>query len=154
MSTTGRVFLTLATLAGLTIYGSSAASAQGVEFFAVLSGGNEVSDAGQAAVGDRNGSGTASVIFSGAAGQICFAILVANIDRPIAAHIHENVAGKNGPIVVPLTAPTTGNPGTSSGCVSGISAALLGRIRSNPTGFYVNVHTTAFSGGAVRGQLF
>jgi hypothetical protein len=90
----GRIFLTLGALAGLSVYGSSAASAQGVQFFAVLSGGNEVSDAGRAAIGDRNGFGTASVIFSGAAGQICFSILVASIDKPTAAHIHENVADR------------------------------------------------------------
>jgi hypothetical protein len=154
MGTVGRIFLTLGALAGLAVYGSSAASAQGVQFFAVLNGGNEVSDAGKAAVGDPNGFGTASVIFSGAAGQICFSILVANIDRPTAAHIHENIAGKNGPVVVPLKAPTSGSPGTSSGCVSGVSAAVLGRIRSDPTRFYVNVHTAAFPNGAVRGQLF
>lgn len=150
-----RVLLSLAAISSLSAYGSSTASAQGVEFFAVLSGGNEVSDTGRAAVGDPNGFGTASVIFPGATGQICFSILVSNLDRPVAAHIHENIAGRNGPIVVPLTpSPATGNPGTSSGCVPGVSAALLGRIRSNPTGFYVNVHTTAFPAGAVRGQLF
>jgi hypothetical protein len=30
---------------------------------------------------------------------------------------------------------------------------LAAEIQANPRGFYANVHTTAFPGGAVRGQL-
>jgi hypothetical protein len=120
----------------------------------VLKGGNEVSPTGQAAAGDLNGSGTASVIVPGA-GQLCFSITVQGIGKPNAAHIHQADAGRNGPIVVPLVPiPGTGNPGTSSGCVSGIAAALLTDIRNNPGKFYVNVHNAAFPLGAVRGQLF
>src|SRR5204863_8100291 len=31
--------------------------------------------------------------------------------------------------------------------------ALLGRLLKNPPGFYVNLHTSVFGGGAIRGQL-
>jgi hypothetical protein len=44
--------------------------------------------------------------------------------------------------------------GTSSGCMGGIAAALISQIRMNPTGFYINVHTSQFPNGAIRGQLF
>jgi hypothetical protein len=146
-------FLISATVAGLALLGSSTATAQGLEHFAVLNGGNEVSPTGQAAAGDANGHGAASVIFIDP-GRICFSILVDDIDTPVAAHIHENVAGKNGPIVVNLIAPGTGNPGASSRCLSGLDPAVVQRIRNAPSNFYVNVHTGAFPAGAVRGQLF
>jgi hypothetical protein len=147
------ISLRLAMLAGLSIAGASAASAQGVEFFAVLSGGNEVAANGQAAAGDAYGHGTASFTFVGS-DRFCYAVIVNAIDRPVAMHIHQAPAGRNGPVVIPLTPPSRGTGGTSSGCVSGISASLLRSIRSTPTGFYLNVHTAAFPDGAVRGQLF
>ena len=145
--------LLTAAVAGLSVLGSLGASAQGVQHFSVLSGGNEVSATGQAAAGDADGHGAASVIFIDN-GRICFSILVDDIDAPVAAHIHENVAGKNGPIVVHLIPPGTGNPGPSSRCISGLDPAIVQRIRRAPSNFYVNVHTGAFPAGAVRGQLF
>jgi len=143
-----------AVLLAQALFGIGAVFAQGIQHFAVLKGGNEVSPTGQAAAGDLDGSGTATVT-SPAAGRLCFSITVQGIGTPTAAHIHQADAGRNGPIVVPLVPiPGTGNPGTSSGCVSGIAAALLTDIRNNPGKFYVNVHNAAFPLGAVRGQLF
>ena len=148
-----RTFLALATVAGLVTLGSSQAAALlKAQFFAVLSGGNEVSAAGQAAAGDPDGYGTASVLVVGN-DRICVSALVNRLDKPTAAHIHEGPAGRNGPIVVPFTPPATGNPGTTTACVT-VSAAVLGRLHATPTGFYINVHTAKFPDGAVRGQLF
>jgi hypothetical protein len=147
------ILLSLTALAGLSLAGASGASAQGVEFFAVLSGGYEVGPDGKAAAGDRDGYGTASFTFAGA-DRFCYAVIVNAIDRPVAMHIHQALAGRNGPVVIPLTPPARGTGGTSSGCVSGVSTSLLRDIRSTPTGFYLNVHTTTFPDGAVRGQLF
>jgi hypothetical protein len=42
--------------------------------------------------------------------------------------------------------------GTSSGCVEA-DRGLIKDIRKNPAGYYVNVHTTEFPGGAIRDQL-
>src|SRR5687768_13094102 len=143
-----------AVLLAQALFGIGAVSAQGIQHFAVLKGGNEVSPTGQAAAGNLNGSGTATVT-SPAAGRLCFSITVQRIGTPTAAHIHQADAGRNGPIVVPLVPiPDTGNPGTSSGCMSGIAAALLTDIRNNPGKFYVNVYNAAFPLGAVRGRLF
>ena len=55
----------------------------------------------------------------------------------------------NGPIVVHLTAV---QDGTSSGCIT-VSQSLIKEIMKNPAGFYVNVHTSQFQNGALRGQL-
>lgn len=121
--------------------------------FAVLVGGNEVSNQGQANVGDPDGRGSATINLPSAT-TLCFAILVTGIDAPVAAHIHQQAAGRNGPIVVTLTPPNAGNPGHSSGCVANLAPTLLTSITQRPWTFYVNVHTGLFPNGAVRGQLF
>jgi hypothetical protein len=143
-----RLFTAFAVVIGVFVFSHSPAFAQ---LFAFLSGGNEVSDMGEANFGDPDGSGTATVLIR-ADTTLCYAILVTGIDIPTLAHIHEGAAGTNGPIRVPLN-PPTGDPGVVSDCITGVDATLLNNIRQNPLGFYVNVHTDAFPSGAVRGQL-
>ena len=59
-----------------------------------------------------------------------------------------------GPIVVPLfTNVALAGTDSASGCVSGVSEELLKAIRHDPASYYVNVHSTVFPAGAVRGQL-
>jgi hypothetical protein len=102
--------------------------------------------------GDPDGSGLATFIIDPARSQLCYAIVVKDITLPaILAHIHIAPAGVAGPIVVPLAAPDAN--GTSSGCIGGLDQQLLRAIKSNPRQYYVNVHTTDFPAGAVRGQL-
>ncbi|MGH8579387.1 MAG: CHRD domain-containing protein [Gammaproteobacteria bacterium] len=125
-----------------------------VPLFAVLLGGNEVSNEGEANVGDLDGRGSATVIVNPDSGALCFASLVIGIDTPVAAHIHQALAGQNGPIVVTLTAPDAGNLGASSGCLTDLEPTLLEAIRRGPEDFYVNVHTEELPDGALRGQLF
>lgn len=148
-----RAMFAAAFLAASTGLVPATAAAQGVQLFAVLLGGNEVSTTGGAGAGDPNGNGTASVLFVGRS-QLCFTIAVTKIGTPSAAHIHEGKAGTNGLIKVNLLPPTPGNPGTSSGCVSDLDPALLSKIKASPSLFYVNVHNGDFPGGALRGQLF
>jgi hypothetical protein len=121
-----------------------------VGFATRLFGGNEVGQGGRANVGDRDGNGWATIALVGAR-RLCYSIIVSDIARPVGAHIHRAGPGVVGPVVVPLQPPDSGF-GTSSGCVS-VSAAVIRAIRSRPAGFYVNVHTTSFRAGAVRGQL-
>jgi hypothetical protein len=81
---------------------------------------------------------------------VTYTIAVAGLQGTITmAHIHQGATGAAGPVVVPFMAPTQGSI-TSSVAVS---HTLLVNLAQNPAGFYVNVHTTTFPGGAARGQL-
>ena len=128
------------------VFSARPALAQGTVLQASLLGGaEEVPNPG-----DPDGYGGAGVSFASDT-QVCFSLEVANITLPAAAaHIHEGARGVAGPVVVPLTAPDAS--GKSESCIDA-DVALLTRIRENPAGFYVNVHTSDFPGGAIRGQL-
>lgn len=64
-----------------------------------------------------------------------------------AAHIHRAAAGVNGPVIVPLV----GGPTSWAGVSAPLAAADLSAMRNGQT--YINVHTAAFPGGEIRGQL-
>jgi uncharacterized protein (TIGR03437 family) len=74
-------------------------------------------------------------------------------------NIHEANVLSNGPIVVnsgisvsnSLTFPT--GSGLINITATNISPAVLLRFSKNPTSFYVNLNTTAYAGGALRGQM-
>lgn len=75
------------------------------------------------------------------------------------AHIHKAPAGVNGPIHwdfleagVPV-ASVSGQPSQLRGVARARADAVLSDLLANPAGYYVNVHSTVFPGGAVRGQL-
>ncbi len=95
--------------------------------------------------GDPNGTGTAEVKFS--AGKVCWELKVSKIARPLAAHIHKGRTGVAGPVVVPF-----GSSYKAEGCIA-TPAKTVAAIRPNPSAYYVNIHTAAFQGGAVRGQV-
>jgi len=105
--------------------------------------------------GDPDASGTASITLNQGRGEVCFDLSWAGIDGTVvAAHIHAAPAGIAGPIVVPLfTNAALSGTDSASGCVLGMSEALIKTIRHNPESYYVNVHSTVFPAGAARGQL-
>ncbi len=119
--------------------------------FGVLRGAQEIGNDGQNGAGDRNGRGSFSGIFDGS--KLCYGLTVANIGKPVSAHIHKAPKGENGDIVVTLKQPRSGDPGASSQCVA-VDGDVADDIKSNPAGFYVNVHNEAFPSGAIRGQIF
>jgi hypothetical protein len=121
--------------------------------FAKLNGRNEIGASGRRGAGDLDGRGGFTALIEG--DQVCFGLTVDNIATPRAAHIHRGRRNQNGPIVITLSEPSSGDPGAASGCVSpdGGNTAVLGEIRAHPNRFYANVHTGDFPNGAVRGQL-
>jgi hypothetical protein len=125
---------------------ASTASAGGRPLSADLSGSNEVPPV---STGDPDGTGTANLTLNQGQEEICLEVEVQNISTPILQHIHRGAAGTNGPIVVDFTQLLSQG---GDGCVSA-SRDLVKEIRQNPEGFYFNVHTGDFLGGAVRGQL-
>jgi len=135
--------LSLAASAAL-IAGSAIAADGGRKLQTSLTGATEVPGPG-----DPDGSGTATVTVNPGQRQICYTLGVSNIAPATAAHIHEAPAGVAGPIVITLSAPTSGS---SSGCVT-VTRALALEILKDPADYYVNVHNAAFPRGAVRGQL-
>src|SRR5581483_1935592 len=122
---------------------------------ALLGGDQEVPAPGGPAVGDPDGHGTAFARVKG--GQVRYSFTWSGTGAPMAGHIHEGVTGVNGPVVVPLFAAPDGLPASLSGIAGtagGVPADLSRRINADPGGFYANLHTAEFPGGAVRGQLF
>jgi hypothetical protein len=98
---------------------------------------------------ESNGSGTSLVTLNQGQGEVCWDITVSDLTTPVTlAHIHQGAAGTNGPVVVDFMEPVNG----LNGCVQA-DPGLIKQIRHDPGDFYVNVHTTMFPNGEVRGQL-
>ncbi|GGU36083.1 CHRD domain-containing protein [Lentzea flava] len=120
-------------------------------FSADLDGKQEVPTPGGPAVGDEDGSAKALVEVRG--DRVTFALEWKKTAPITLGHIHQGVAGQNGPVKVGLF--TTPMPDTVSAAAGQtvIDPKLAEDIRKNPAGFYVNLHSTDRPGGAVRAQL-
>jgi hypothetical protein len=128
---------------------------------AVMAVGVQANSGGVAAVPLNNGQETTDAKFGGSGsftwwvdgGDLCYTLAVKGLtSAPFAAHIH-GVAGRTefAGIVVPLVQPASAT-GSSTACATP-DPSVLAAIVANPRDYYVNVHTTMFTGGEVRGQL-
>jgi hypothetical protein len=115
----------------------------GNRFVAQMSGAMEVPPA------DPDGNGMARISVNDATNRICTDLEVRNIGSVTAAHIHRGATGVNGPPVVTLDPPDDND---SDDCDTA-DDTLVDEIRRNPAAFYVNVHTTDYPNGAIRGQV-
>jgi hypothetical protein len=109
-----------------------------VTYVVALSGAQEVGG------GDPDGTGTATLTLDTTLNTIDWNIVVANLDTVILDHIHQAPAGVNGGVVIDFGGLLSG---------TGLFDTDVSAVVANPTGFYVNVHTNVFPGGAVRGQI-
>ena len=127
----------------------------GTPMFATLTPGAECNNPAPPAtptcnLGQPGASGTTEMRLNSGQEEICFTTEASGLTSPVVgAHIHRAPVGRAGPIVVPFTPDA---PGVGTGCVFA-SRELIKEIRQNPENFYVNVHTSAFPAGAIRGQL-
>ena len=96
--------------------------------------------------------------------KIGYEVNVTDMDKVNAAHIHLAEAGKNGPVVLTLfkggpTEQVNGTVGEANVTASNLEGPMKGKnvtdlvtaIKNGTT--YVNVHTTDFPDGEIRGQL-
>ncbi|HET7049364.1 MAG TPA: CHRD domain-containing protein [Solirubrobacteraceae bacterium] len=92
-------------------------------------------------------------------GTITFKTQLNNRGREtfVAGHIHQAPVGVPGPIVVPLfvapSPPTSARHIKQSGTATPNPGTTGADLCQDPSAYYVNYHTTAFPGGAIRGQL-
>jgi hypothetical protein len=104
-------------------------------------------------------SGTATVTFTSTSAKFdvsitgCPATTAINI-----GHIHEGATGVNGPVKIDSTLKAgditlTNGAVTFSRTNSAADPALITAVMANPAGYYVNFHSTAHTGGVIRGQL-
>src|SRR5258708_20561692 len=79
--------------------------------------------------------------------------VTSNVTNPTLSHIHQQVAGINGSVLINFaTSASAFTNGRTKGSIQ-LDAATFANILANPVGFYVNVHSTTFPGGEIRGQL-
>jgi hypothetical protein len=118
-----------------------------------------ISDAQGQAIFQLNADGTA----------LTYRLNVANIENVTQAHIHQGAPGTNGPVVVwlyPSAPPASLIPGRFDGVLGAgtvTSANLVGPLAGQPLSSlvallesgnaYVNVHTSQYPGGEIRGQV-
>ncbi len=142
------------------------ASASDFRFVAPLSGGEEVPPV------PTNGTGVATFKLSSDETELSFRLIVANIENVTQSHIHCGPPGVNGPVVLflygfeliegrfqgVLSTGTATNSDViprpdSDACPGGVADLddLIAKMRSGDA--YVNVHTSQFPGGEIRGQI-
>jgi len=97
---------------------------------------------------------------------VTYTLNVTDIDNVTAAHIHSGEQAQNGPIVVTLFKPNIPSPKMVSGLLSegditasNLEGPLTGKQLSDLLSsmhsmeLYVNVHTTQYPEGEIRGQI-
>lgn len=94
---------------------------------------------------DAKGSGKIDVA---ADGSVTGSVTTTGVQGTM-AHIHAGAAGKNGPVVIPLTADGSGKWAVPAGAK--LTAEQMKAYQAGE--LYVNVHSDAHKGGEIRAQI-
>jgi len=111
-----------------------------IKFQVTLNGANETPANASAA------SGTASFTYNPDTYILSGTVTFSGI-TPTGAHIHKGAVGVAGGVIFPLTVTASPLVFTSSPLDATQRADLMANL------YYVNLHSTAFTGGEIRGQL-
>ena len=140
----------LISLAAAALIGASPALPDSKTFTVPLSAAAQVSSLQAIGLaGDSDASGLVELTVDPGSRRICYDFSVARLATPLMAHIHKGSAEGIGPSVVTLF---TGPGGDLSDCLTWTEKWLT-EIVANPSEFYVNLYTTEYPEGALRGQL-
>ncbi|HYC61857.1 MAG TPA: CHRD domain-containing protein [Thermoanaerobaculia bacterium] len=128
-----------------------------ITYAAELRPGNEVPPTNSSAFG------SAFVTFDPVNSTMAFETRASGIANATMAHIHRGAAGVNGPVIINFAtneAQIAGGRASGSGPITALQSGNLQQsdltALANATtaaGYYVNVHSSAFPGGEIRGQL-
>lgn len=142
---------------------SSSVHAATMIFNINANGAKEVTLGGVPNQGDPNGFAIGTLTLDngtglGTTGSATFNLIIGNLDPLSAHHIHTGIATTTGSPLIDFGNPNsiltgTATSGTLSGIISNLSATSITSILANPSGFYYNLHTSGFGGGAVRDQV-
>jgi len=107
-----------------------------------LSGSREVPASGSSATGTFNG------IYNKTTKKLTYNLDYTGAGTPTSMHIHEAKAGTSGNVIFTLATPTLSPAtGTTAVFTDWNEASLLAGE------YYINLHTTGYAGGEIRGQL-
>lgn len=112
-----------------------------VNFSATINGASEVPANASAATGSSTGVYNTNT-------KILTVTTTYSGITPVAGHIHKGAVGTSGGVIFPFTAPLTAPIVFTSAALDATQEAdLMAGM------YYVNLHSAAFPGGEIRGQL-
>ena len=141
MSGTVRYSLLVAVMAAGVLIASYPLSARAEDVKVMLSGGQEVPPV------SSSGAGTGAITV-GEDKSVSGSVKTTGVNGTM-AHIHNGAAGKNGPVIVPLTKDGDGAWTVPPGAK--LTDAQYAAFKAGD--LYVNVHSAQHQSGEIRGQL-
>ena len=102
--------------------------------------------------GDPDGAAHGTLSIDSETGRVIWGFYYSGIGAPTAMHIHRGAVGESGGVVLPLNVESKLGEGALTGRVIA-EPEIVSEILASPAGFYVNIHTGDFRGGALRAQL-
>ena len=140
------MFLTLTIILSAMMFSTTAAAQGGGKFSVYLGGRQEVP------ANNSSGSGTCFITLNTTETQVAVECTYRNLtSNVVGAHIHDNgPVGVNGPIRFDFTF-TGGRNGVLGPLTFTTTPAQVADLRAHK--WYVNIHTSNFAGGEIRGQV-